>query len=167
MTMSEQERAEGEKPEFELTGKHVLAIVVSAFALIIGVNLFMAFSAVGTFPGLETKNSYVASQQFDRLRAAQEALGWTVTAEVEGEELIIDIRDSEGQPVEVLRLTGIFGRATHVKDDQTPEFSQTATGAYVAHVGDLGGGYWNFRMEATAKDGTPFQQLKQIYIAGR
>ncbi len=70
-------------------------------------------------------------------------------------------------PVEVLRLTGIFGRATHVKDDQVPEFSQSSSGAYVAHVGDLGGGYWNFRMEATAKDGTPFQQLHQIYIAGR
>lgn len=157
----------GDKPEFELKGKHVLAITVSAFAVIIGVNLFMAFSAVGTFPGLETKNSYVASQQFDKLRAAQEALGWSVKAEVEGEQLIIDIRDGDGTPVEVLRLTGVFGRATHVKDDQVPEFSRGSSGAYVAHVGDLGGGYWNFRMEATAKDGTPFQQLKQIYIAGR
>lgn len=157
----------GDKPEFELTGKHVLAIVVSAFAVIIGVNLFMAFSAVGTFPGLETKNSYVASQQFDRLRVAQEALGWSVEAEVEGEQLIVDIKDADGMPVEVLRLTGIFGRATHVKDDQTPDFSQSASGAYVAQVGVLGGGYWNFRMEATAKDGTPFQQLHQIYIAGR
>ena len=157
----------GEKPEFELKGKHVLAITVSAFAVIIGVNLFMAFSAVGTFPGLETKNSYVASQQFDRLREAQEALGWTVQAEIEGEQLIIDIKDAEGAPVEVLRIAGIFGRATHVKDDQTPEFSRSSSGAYVAHVGTLGGGYWNFRMEATAKDGTPFQQLHQIYIAGR
>ncbi|WP_421703233.1 FixH family protein [Aliiroseovarius sp.] len=157
----------GEKPEFELKGKHVLAITVSAFAVIIGVNLFMAFSAVGTFPGLETKNSYVASQQFDRLREAQEALGWTVQAEIEGEQLIIDIKDAEGEAVEVLRIAGIFGRATHVKDDQTPEFNRSSSGAYVAHVGALGGGYWNFRMEATAKDGTPFQQLHQIYIAGR
>lgn len=156
-----------DKPEFELTGKHVLAIVVSAFAVIIGVNLFMAYSAVGTFPGLETKNSYVASQQFDTLRAAQEALGWDVKAEIDGEQLVVDIRDADGQPVEVLRIGGIFGRATHVKDDQEPAFSQSSTGAYVATVGDLDGGYWNFRMEATAKDGTPFQQLIQIYRSGR
>lgn len=153
----------GEKPEFELTGKHVLAITVSAFAVIIGVNLFMAFSAIGTFPGLETKNSYVASQQFDRLRAAQEALGWDVAARLEGEQLIVDIRDGDDMPVQVLRITGILGRATHVNEDQTPDFSQASSGAYVAHVGDLDEGYWNFRMEATAKDGTPFQQLLRIY----
>ena len=45
----------------ELTGRKVLAITVGFFAVIIAVNLFMAFKAVGTFPGLEVKNSYVAS----------------------------------------------------------------------------------------------------------
>lgn len=73
-----------DKKEFELTGKHVLAITVSAFALIIGVNVFMAYSAIQTFPGLETDNSYVASQQFDRLKAAQLGLGWEVAAKIEG-----------------------------------------------------------------------------------
>ena len=53
---------------------------VAAFGVIIGVNLVLALSAVRTFPGLEVKNSYVASQTFDERRAAQEALGWTVSA---------------------------------------------------------------------------------------
>ena len=48
----------------ELTGKHVLAITVSAFAVIIGVNVLLAVKAVSTFPGLEVDNSYVASQGF-------------------------------------------------------------------------------------------------------
>ena len=46
----------------ELTGGKVLAITVSAFAIIIGVNVLLAFKAVSTFPGLEVENSYVASQ---------------------------------------------------------------------------------------------------------
>ena len=65
----------------EITGKHVLAITVSAFAVIIGVNVVMAWKAISTFPGLEVKNSYVASQTFDADRAAQQALGWTLVPE--------------------------------------------------------------------------------------
>ena len=63
----------------ELTGRHVLAITLAAFGVIIAVNMVMAFKAVSPFPGLETPNSYVASQVFDRERTAQAALGWTVS----------------------------------------------------------------------------------------
>ncbi len=54
----------------KFTGRKMLAIVVAFFAVIITVNLFMAYKAVGTFPGLVVKNSYVASQEFDRNRTA-------------------------------------------------------------------------------------------------
>lgn len=57
-----------------LTGRNVLAIMVSAFTVNIGVNLTPAYQVVATFPGLETKNSSVASQSFNADRAAQEAL---------------------------------------------------------------------------------------------
>ncbi|NDW53158.1 FixH family protein [Aliiroseovarius sp. PrR006] len=153
-----------EKKEFELTGKHVLAIVVTAFSIIIGVNIFMAYSAVGTFPGLETKNSYVASQKFDSQRAAQEGLGWDVSARIEGETLVLDIKDENGDAVTVTSLYGLLGRATHVNEDQEPEFSQDSTGAYVAQVGKLGDGNWNLRMNAVAEDGTSFQQRIPIYL---
>ena len=153
-----------EKKEFELTGKHVLAIVVTAFSIIIGVNVFMAYSAVGTFPGLETKNSYVASQKFDAQRTAQEALGWDVSARIEGETLVLDIKDVNGDPVTVTTLYGLLGRATHVNEDQEPAFSQSSTGAYIAQVGQLGEGNWNLRMNAVAEDGTSFQQRIPIYL---
>lgn len=156
--------SETEKKEFELKGKHVLAIVVSAFSIIIGVNLFMAYSAVGTFPGLETKNSYVASQKFDAQKAAQVALGWDVAARIEGETLILDIKDAGGKPITVKSIYGLFGRATHVKDDQEPEFSQGPNGAYVAQVGLLDSGNWNLRLNAVAEDGTSFQQRIPLYI---
>ncbi len=156
-----------EKKEFELTGKHVLAIVVSAFAVIIGVNVFMAYSAIGTFPGLETKNSYVASQQFDVQKAAQEALGWDVAVDVDGETLVLDIRDRAGDPVTVKSIYGLLGRATHVKEDQEPEFSQGSNGVYLAQVGKLGEGNWNLRLNVVAEDGTSFQRRIPIHILTR
>ena len=153
-----------DKKEFELTGKHVLAIMVTAFSIIIGVNVFMAYSAIGTFPGLETDNSYVASQKFDAQKAAQEGLGWDVVARVDGETLVLEINDHAGEPVAPSSIYGLFGRATHVKEDQEPTFGQRSDGAYTAHVGPLGSGNWNLRLNVVAQDGTSFQQRIPIYI---
>lgn len=140
----------------QLTGKHVLLGFVAAFSVIIAVNLTLAFNAVKTFPGLEVKNSYVASQQFNERKAAQEALGWDVVGRHEAGLLTLSIRDAMGQPVEVADLSAILGRATQVSDDVTPAFRFDGT-AYVAPL-DLADGNWNIRMKAVAQDGTEFVQ---------
>lgn len=146
----------------EITGRHVLFGMIGAFSIIIGVNVYLAVSAVRTFPGLEVANSYVASQSFDADRAAQEALGWDVAAHVHEDTLRVSIRDTEGNPVEVESITGIFGRATEARDDQIPEF--TFDGAdYIASVNSEGGN-WNFRMEAIAPDGTEFKQRLIVLV---
>ena len=140
----------------ELTGKHVLLIFVVAFGTIIAVNLTLAFNAVSTFPGLEVKNSYVASQHFDERKAAQEALGWTVAGTHEAGQLRLTITGADGAPVEVAELEATLGRATHVADDLEPNLVFDGT-AYVARL-DIDDGNWNIRMKATAQDGTEFVQ---------
>ena len=140
----------------ELTGWHVLAMFVTAFSIIITVNMVLAVSAVRTFPGLEVKNSYVASQSFDRDRVAQEALGWTVSAEMDQAFLVLRIEDDLG-PVapEITRAT--LGRATHVGEDRELSFRFDGT-AHFAGAADLAPGNWNLRLAAVADDGTRFQQ---------
>ena len=81
----------------ELTGRHVFLITATAFGIIIAVNVTMAVNAVKTFPGLEVKNSYVASQQFQNRRDAQEALGWRVSPVYEGGYLTLAFTDDAGQ----------------------------------------------------------------------
>ncbi|PZX09493.1 FixH family protein [Celeribacter halophilus] len=147
----------------EITGKHVLIGTVSAFSVIIGVNIFMAVQAVRTFPGLETANSYGVSQTFNRDKQAQEALGWTVEAVDDQENLFVYIRDAQGNPVEVAEIGGTLGRATTVTEDQTPEFTFNGE-AYVARTGVLAEGNWNYRMVATALDGTHFTQRVVIHV---
>ena len=147
----------------EITGKHVLIGTVSAFSVIIGVNIFMAVQAVRTFPGLETANSYGVSQTFNRDKQAQEALGWTVEAMDDQENLFVYIRDAQGNPVEVAEIGGTLGRATTVTEDQTPEFTFNGE-AYVARTGVLAEGNWNYRMVATALDGTHFTQRVVIHV---
>lgn len=146
------------------TGKKALALFVGAFGLIIGVNLLMAYFAIGTFPGMDVKNSYVASQTFDKERAAQETLGWSVDVTYTDGELVVAITDKAGHPAEVARLNAIVGRPTHVRDDQTPEFQQR-DGVFRAPL-TLASGQWNLRLKATSLDGTKFHQRLEFEVKG-
>jgi nitrogen fixation protein FixH len=139
----------------EITGRHVLGGFIAAFGVIIAVNLTLAYNAVKTFPGLEVKNSYVASQTFDAERADQLALGWDVSATLSGTELRLVIL-KDGVAIAPRIEQAIFGRATSVKHDQTPDFTFDGTALRATVV--AGGGNWNLRVRARADDGTLFHQ---------
>jgi nitrogen fixation protein FixH len=66
------------------TGRHMAAIFVAGFGIVIAVNLFMASHAVGSFHGTVVDNSYVASQKYNGWIAkaeASKALAWQVIPE--------------------------------------------------------------------------------------
>ena len=138
-----------------LSGKHVAAMFISGFGLIIAVNLTLAWNAVQTFPGLEVKNSYVASQTFDADRAAQLALDWDVSAYLQGNQLVLEIA-KDGQAIEPEIVSAVFSRATSVRVDQTPQFTFDGS-AFSAPV-EAEPGNWNLRLVARAADGTMFRQ---------
>lgn len=148
----------------QLTGRHVLIITASAFAIIIAVNLVMAYKAVSTFPGVEVKNSYVASQEFDSRRAAQEQLGWQITTEYAFGLLTINFTDANGRAVSPDDFSVLIGRTTEAADDVQPAFTGY-DGKYSAPV-DLDRGKWMMRVTATADDGTQFQQRLELFIKG-
>ena len=148
----------------EITGRQVFAVTAGAFAIIIAVNVVMAWKAISTFPGLEVKNSYVASQTFDADRAAQEALGWTMTPKFDRGRVTIAFTDKAGLPVEVKSLDVLIGRTTEAKDDVTPAFTYVA-GVYEAEV-PLNRGNWMVRVRAIAADGTLFEQRQTLQITG-
>ncbi len=145
----------------QMTGWKFLGIMVFGFGVIIAVNLTLAFKAVATFPGLETKNSYVASQSFDVERTAQLALGWDAQAAVKAGQLRVSFR-KDGVAVKPVIASAVLGRATNVASDQTPIL--VFDGAdFVAPV-NLGGGNWNLRLVAIAPDGTEFRQRMIVDI---
>lgn len=95
-----------------LTGRKVLAIAVAAFGTIIAANLTLAYSAIESFPGVEVKNGYIASQSFEADRAAQERLGWRSTAAYAGGELLVDVRDRTGAAAPLRDVAFRIGRPT-------------------------------------------------------
>ncbi|QYK41797.1 MAG: FixH family protein [Paracoccaceae bacterium] len=148
----------------KLTGRHVAVITVGAFAVIVGVNLVMAWKAVSTFPGIEVKNSYVASQGWNAARDAQIALGWRLTQEYREGVLTLRFTDSGGLPAPVAGLSVLVGRATEARDDVIPAF-QREGGAFHADL-PLAPGKWLVRVEALAEDGTAFRQRLSLSVRG-
>ncbi|WP_322894806.1 MULTISPECIES: FixH family protein [unclassified Yoonia] len=144
----------------KFTGKHMLALMLGGFGVIIAVNLGMAYMAISTFPGVEARSTYVASQTFEVNRDAQDALGWDVVATLDDGLLTLAITDQADQPVQPRVIKAIFGRATHTGEDHNPDF--TWTGDVLTAMVPSRDGYWNLRLELEAANGTIFRRRIQL-----
>jgi nitrogen fixation protein FixH len=147
----------------KLTGTHVFAGMAAGFGIIIAVNVTLAVQAIATFPGLETRNAYVASQRFEAERDAQERLGWQAALTYDGDVLRLAVTDAAG-PVLPRIESAVLGRATHVSADRDPQF--VAVGDMMEAGIALTPGNWNLRLVARAEDGTPFRRRFALRVPG-
>ncbi len=150
------------KAERKLTGWHVLAIFGGCFAVIIGVNLWLVFSAVKSFPGLDVDNSYVASQEFDAQKQAQDLLGWQTDVLYDNGAVRLILNDRDGNPVTPNEVSVKIGRATTAKYDQ--ELSLRFDGEAFSAPIDLSAGKWLVFVNAIAADGTAFYQVQELRL---
>ncbi len=149
-------------PSGTLTGRKVLLIATVAFAIILTPNIILLVKAVSTFSGLVVPNSYVASQEFDRRRMSQEALGWNLAiAEDEGV-FSLAITDADGAVVRPATLSVVIGRLTTWRSDLPLELFPTSAG--YAAAADLAPGNWMVEINATADDGTGFTQRRSLMV---
>ncbi|MBI1170304.1 nitrogen fixation protein FixH [bacterium] len=154
-----------EKPVRPFTGKHMLALTLSFFGVIIAVNIGLAYKAITTFPGLEVDDSYVASQTFDQEKSAQEALHWHVRQGYDHakRQLVLDFTDVNGKPVTLRDISVLVGRPTEAAQDQHPVMQQGADGAYAAAL-ELPLGKWMLQIVGHAQDGTLYQARTFFYV---
>lgn len=145
-----------------ITGPRFLAFMVCAFGLIMGMNFFMAYQALHTFPGLETENGYVASQNFNRDRAAQLALHWQVKLRYERGNLIVAFDGDKGNTPDVNSIDVLVGRPTEARDDKRPTFTRSGN-VFSAPVA-LHPGRWMVVVQAKAGDGTAFRQRLSLFV---
>lgn len=132
------------------TGWHMLAIMVSFFAIVIAVNVGMARLAMGTFSGVVVRNSYDASQSFNTWldeAARERALGWDAQAarDATGRVRVTIARDGATPlPAEAV-LSGEARRPLGRPDDRAIAFIREADGAYLSTVA-LPAGRWRLRL---------------------
>jgi len=145
----------------EFTGRKMLLIMVAFFAVIISVNVYMAFSAVSTFPGLEVDNSYVASQQFNDRANAQRELGWEASVAYDAGELVLQLQGENGV-VLPNSIVAKVGRPTFAGDDMDLTFRLVGD-EYRAEA-ELAAGPWRLFLDATAQDGTLYKKRFQLTV---
>lgn len=148
----------------ELTGRKVLIIAVSAFAVVLAANLAMLFAATGTFPGLVVENSYRAGVGWNDRAAEQAAHGWTVAVAVDGAELRVKVTDAGGAPVRGLAIAATVGRPATDREDRRLLLAP-AGGIYRAPV-TLSRGLW--RVEIAAEDGAQatHRSVAEVFVRG-
>lgn len=148
------------------TGWHMAAIMISFFGTIIGANGLMAYYAGSSWSGMLSKNTYVASQDFN-LRAA-EAREWArqgFRGEVDIDRTAVHYRlvGPEDVVAGVKTVSAIFHRPVGDRQDFTIELAQAADGSYSGeHL--LEPGPWIVDLAAKAGDRTIFHQAERIVI---
>lgn len=155
--MTAQSDAHSEKPGFTLKGWHVLAGLVGFFGVVFTVNAIFITLAFDTFPGEDTRRSYVQGLAYNDVleeRAAQAELGWSASANLTAERVLVEVRDADGAPVRSLRLTGTLRHPASMQLDRELTFTELRPGVYAAGVADLSEGRWELNAEADGQ--TPF-----------
>ncbi len=136
----------------QITGKHVSAILVAFFLVVIAANAVMLTFAVKSFGGLVVPNSYVASQTFneDVSRAkAQPIRSWSIKM-IDHAPLTLEITDAVGKPVTGTRLSVELSRPTKRKTTFITVMEEVWFGTYMA--GELlDSGQWSAQI--TLPDG--------------
>lgn len=131
------------------TGRHMAAIIVSFFGVVIAVNLTMAHLALSTFGGIVVENTYVASQEFNGWledERRQRALGW---------DAITTWRPDNRLSVRLLGVPGaarVAATARHPLGrvpDRSLAFEPTGGGRFES-TSALPEGRWIVRLEVTA-----------------
>ncbi|KAA0971801.1 FixH family protein [Aureimonas fodinaquatilis] len=150
---------------FRFTGWHMLAVVVAFFGTIISVNVFMAYSAISTFPGLNAKNSYVASQNYNRLlddAAAQEAQGWQARLTAPDGVLLLELRERSGALLSGFEVSALVGRPAGASQDKLLDFAATAKGFSAMEA--LPRGRWLVSIEAHDNDELLWRSTRSIVV---
>ncbi|WP_083567084.1 FixH family protein [Hyphomicrobium sp. CS1GBMeth3] len=157
-----------------LSGRQVLAAMISFFAVIIVADSIMIYKAVSTFGGLENTNAYRDGLAYNAriVRAdRQSALGWTDTVEILAEpaRLRVSLASETGIPPAPARIEAVLGRPATNRSDSPLKLAQVAPGVFEAPIAaDLAPGTWIATLRAFETDAASepvFQARRRLWRA--
>lgn len=151
----------------EFTGRHMLAIMLAFFGVVIAVNITMAVMANRSWTGIVVENTYIASQEFNARAAAgraQEALGWQSELAIRDGLVTYRLRDADGYTVRADAAQAYFGHPAYEADDREAMLARQPDGSFVAAV-DLPDGQWIVRIETPARGlDNPYREARRVTV---
>lgn len=156
-----------------LTGRHVLAGLLTAFAVVFLVNGLLIFNALSTFDGIEVADAYQKGRAYNHVleaMEAQKALGWRAAIDIGDKgraheaRLVVHFADRNGAPLRDLKILGGFWRPVVGGIDQSKAMTETSPGRYEADFRLAYGGNWIARIAAEGPHGEKFAQEERANI---
>ncbi|MBY3380939.1 MULTISPECIES: FixH family protein [Rhizobium] len=115
------------------TGRHMLLTTCAFFAVVISVNVTMAWFASASWSGLVVENTYVASQQFNQKASAIKAMAATgVSGDISlrGNVFTYNLHNRDGSPAPAEEVTAAFRRPVGDHEDFTAALKKVAVGRF-------------------------------------
>lgn len=153
-----------------LTGLHVLFIMLGFFGIIFAVNGVFLYNAITSFPGEDTKKSYLQGLSYNdtlATRSAQADLGWTAAAGLDGDALSFSLTGRDGHALSGRRVMAHARRAVKKGEDTTLILDAVGAGRYEASFADFEPGRWDIRFEVmdVRSEDIVFRATKTIIVA--
>ncbi|CAN5483115.1 FixH family protein [soil metagenome] len=159
--------SETSSPAGQFTGRHMLAAIVTFFAIIIAANVTMAVFAGTSWTGLVVPNSYIASQEFNQKAAearAQDALGWSARLHIKDGRLEVALLDATGQNLHAATKGSItFRRPAYESEDQKVMLTALPDGA-LGGPQALRDGIWIAEIMIDAGLNRPYREFRRIVV---
>jgi nitrogen fixation protein FixH len=141
----------------ELTGRHVLMMLIGFFGIIIAASIVFTTLAVTSFRGEDVEKSYRQGIDYNQTlekRAAQAAMGWSAAVNVIGEAadrtLVVKVTGETGNTLYKLTYDGHLRHPVDTSLDRPLSFNPNRDGGAYA---DLSGLYGQWTLIASATDG--------------
>jgi nitrogen fixation protein FixH len=165
--MSAQSQETRQLPQRQFTGRHMLMVVFGFFGVVIAANMTLAYSALHSWTGLTVKNSYVASQNFNKRAEAarlQAASGLSGTVAVKEGIVAFRLADRSGRPVRAQTVGAVAGRTTHEGEDRALEMLSDGNGGYAARE-PLAGGLWRVEITVDLGGGESWRMAERVVVS--
>ena len=147
-----------------LTGRKVLAILLSCFGVVFTVNGYMAYHAVSTFRGETADHPYEVGIKFNgELEKADEqaARHWRVDVSLENG-TSASFRDAEGQTLTGLTVTGVYAAPADTQRDRRFALAETSPGRYAGAAAPSG--VWDLELTAKRGEAVLFQSASRLTL---
>jgi len=152
----------------QFTGWHMLMVLVLFFGTIITVNLTLAYYANTTWTGLVVKNSYVASQHFDKdlkEKRRQNAMGWDAQSSYVDGRFTVALEDDSKNKVTNTTTTVKLGRPARENDDRILVLQEQKPGEYAVDT-DLAPGIWQADLTVSNPAGLVWTKSLRFVVKG-
>ena len=154
------------KGDFVFTGKHMLAILLSFFGVVIAVNFTMAYFAVSSWTGLVVENGYVASQEFNE--KAAEARAWAATGiktelQASADGIRYTVTHPKTGPVAGEKVVAVFRHPVGDKHDFTVTLTPEGRGLFVTDH-PVNAGQWIVDLKTTDAGKIVYHEAIRVYV---